>query len=76
MVPHGEVGASPSSLARRRRWAIVRIVLGFAQMFGATLGFLLITQQGVTSLSLTIFVLTTLCTASSVWLFRVRRRDR
>ena len=58
---------SPSSFSVRRaaahkRWALLRLVLGLAQIFGATVGFVLIAAQGVTRVGLIVFALTTLCT--------------
>lgn len=55
--------------SRERRWGIVRLVLGFLQVFGATLGAALLLQIGVTRLTLLVIVLTGLCTTASVLLF-------
>jgi hypothetical protein len=52
-----------------RRWAALRVILGFAQVFGATLGIVLVLRTGVNALSLMVVVLTGLCTTVSVLLF-------
>jgi len=55
--------------ARERPWGIVRLVLGFLQVFGASLGAGLLFHVGVTRLTLLVIVLTGLCTTASVLLF-------
>ena len=50
-------------------WAIVRTVLGVAQVFGATLSFVLLLQTGVNSLTLGAIIITGLLTTTSVLLF-------
>lgn len=57
-----------------RRWALLRLVLGFLQVFGASLAFTLLLQTGVTRLALIIVTATGLCTTLSVVLFGGRRR--
>jgi hypothetical protein len=57
-----------------RRWALLRLVLGFAQAFGASLGVTLLLQTGVTKGALLAVTLTGLCTTVSVLLFGGRRR--
>jgi hypothetical protein len=52
---------------------MLRLVLGFLQVFGATLGMGLLLLTGVTSLSLLVVTLTGLCTTVSVLLFGGRR---
>jgi hypothetical protein len=71
-------GRPLSSSAKRerpsqRRWALLRLVLGFLQVFGASLGVGLLLQTGVTTLSLLVVTLTGLCTTVSVVLFGGRR---
>lgn len=61
-------GANPDQ-PRERRWGIVRLVLGFLQVFGASLGAGLLFQVGVTRLTLLVIVLTGLCTTARVLLF-------
>ena len=56
-----------------RRWALLRLVLGFLQVFGASLGVGLLVQTGVTRVSLLVVTLTGLCTTVSVLLFGGRR---
>jgi hypothetical protein len=63
-------------LAAHQRWALLRGVLGLAQVFGASLGVFLIVGHGLTAMSLAVFVLTTICTCLSVILFRIQKRDR
>jgi hypothetical protein len=53
-------------------WAIVRMVLGLAQMTGAVAAFYLLFQTGVNALSLSAVVITCLLTTLSVLLFRGR----
>ena len=52
-----------------RRWALIRVALGILQMFGASMGAVLLFQTGVTRLSLLVVVITGLCTTLSVFLF-------
>jgi hypothetical protein len=52
---------------------LVRLVLGCAQMAGATAALLLLIQVGVTPLSLGVVVVTGLCTTVSVLLFESNR---
>lgn len=61
---------------RERRWAMVRLGLGFLQVFGASLGLGLLLQLGVTRLALVVVVLTGLCTTASVLLFGGRHARR
>lgn len=55
-----------------RRWAVIRLVLGQLQIFGATVALVLLFQMGVTPLSLGVVVATGLCTSVSVLLFGSR----
>ena len=57
----------------QRRRALLRLVLGFAQVFGASLGAGLLLQTGVTKLTLLVVTLAGLCTTVSVLLFGGRR---
>jgi hypothetical protein len=56
---------------RRRevRWAIVRLVLGQAQMIGAVVSAYLLISTGMNEVSLGAVVVTCLCTTVSVLLF-------
>jgi hypothetical protein len=55
----------------QRRWAIVRMVLGGCQMFGATLSFVLLAETGLNGWSVGAVVATSLVTTVSVFLFRL-----
>lgn len=55
-----------------RRWALLRLLLGFAQLFGTCLSLVLLFLTGVTTVSLTAVVLSGLCTGLSVLLFGAR----
>ena len=70
-MPHSGIRASPSTDQDRweRRWALVRLTLGFFQMTGAALALGLLASGGVTRASLTVVVLTGLMTTISVLLF-------
>jgi hypothetical protein len=52
------------------RWAIVWLVLGSGQVFGATLSFVLLAETGMTRWSLGAAVGTSLLTTLSLLLFR------
>ena len=66
-----------TTTARRRpserRWAVARLVLGFAQVFGAAFAATLLVQAGVTRIALLVVTLAALCTTVSVLLFGGRR---
>ena len=57
-----------------RRWAWFRLALSFAQVFGASLGAVLLLQGGVSRLALFVVIATGLCTALSVSLFGGRSK--
>lgn len=59
-------------------WAVVRFVLGIAQMTGAVVAFLLIAQTGLSNGTFAVVILTSLFTTGSVLLFgrRMPRRIR
>lgn len=59
-----------------RRWAIVRYLLGMAQMFGATFSAVLLFLTGVNSLSLGGVIITGLLTIASVLLFGGHSAER
>jgi hypothetical protein len=74
---HG--GTSPGlsgHAVRDRHRAVIRLALGQGQTFGATLAFLLLLQQGTTTLVIFITAITGLLTVVSTLLFRVIWRDR
>ena len=58
--------------SRGTLWAILRVVLGVLQMFGASLSVVLLLKTGVSPVSLTAVVLTCLCTTVSVLVFGSR----
>jgi hypothetical protein len=59
-------------LSREQHWAMVRLALGFVQMFGAAFALTLILWTGVTVWSLGAVVATGLVTGISLVLFRRR----
>jgi hypothetical protein len=62
-------------LSREQRWAMIRLTLGFVQMFGAVFALALLLWTGVNVWSLGSVVATGLVTGTSLVLFR-RRPDR
>jgi hypothetical protein len=62
-------------LSHEQRWAIIRLIFGFLQMFGAAFALALILWTGVNVWSLAVVVATGLVTGTSLVLFR-RRPDR
>lgn len=54
------------------RWGMVRLVLGFAQMFGATTGVVLLLGTGLSIQTIAVVVVTSVCTIVSRILFRDR----
>lgn len=62
----------------KRRWALVRLLLGMAQILGAAFSLGLLITTGLTAASLLAVVLTGICTTLSVLLFGARtpRRSR
>jgi hypothetical protein len=59
-----------------RRWALLRVVLGCAQMFGAAFSVVLVLETGVSPVSLTSVAITCSLTSLSVLLFGRRRGGR
>jgi hypothetical protein len=76
MGAHEQNPDESPSRASDRRWAVVRILLGFLQIFGASLGVILLIETGVTRLSLLVVALTGVCTTVSVLLFGSLRPRR
>ena len=60
-------GSSPGSLPKR--WALVRLILGFLQMFGAVFSMVLVILLGVVPWSLASLIATGLVTTASIILF-------
>jgi hypothetical protein len=54
-------------------WALVRLVLGLAQIMGATAAAYLVLTTGLNELSLGVTLFTCLCTSVSVLLFGGRK---
>ena len=60
-----------------RRWAVMRLTLGFAQMFAATCTLAILLQTGLNQYSMAAGTITCLLTITSVLLFGSRRnRDQ
>jgi hypothetical protein len=59
-----------------RRWAFVRLVLGFVQMFGAAISVGLIVHSGITPLALASVIVTGVFTGISMLLFQVWKRGQ
>ena len=51
-------GSGTASATNIRRWAVVRLILGFLQMFGAAFSVGLIVHSGMTPLALTAVIVT------------------
>lgn len=69
---------SPRKIIDRsvRRWANVRFVLGFLQMFGAAFSLGLLVFGGITRLALSAVLVTGIFTTVSILLFRVWKRGK
>jgi len=65
----------PGEAGRKKevRWAIVRLILGQAQIIGAVVSVYLVIQTGINSLSVCAFALTTACTILSRLIFRGKK---
>ena len=70
--PKSEQNGGPPT-SREKAWAVVRLVLGFAQMMGATVSVYLLIELGVVPLSLGSVVVTPSLTTLSVLLFGRRK---
>lgn len=72
---HSQSLSAPRLLDRSaRRWAHVRFVLGFLQMFGAAFSLGLLVFGGITPLALSVVLITGIFTTVSILLFRVWKR--
>jgi hypothetical protein len=72
---HSQSLSAPRVLDRSvKRWAHVRFVLGFLQMFGAAFSLGLLVFGGITPLALSVVLITGIFTAVSILLFRVWKR--
>ena len=61
---------------QEKGWTVVRIVLGLAQVFGATTSIALLLSTGLSQMALVAVAGTCLCTTGSVLLFGARPADR
>jgi hypothetical protein len=61
--------------AQGRRRAALRLVLGQAQVIGATVALVLLLQKGVSAPAIWAVVLTGIVSLTSILLFRVRWRE-
>lgn len=64
------------SMPRQRRWTIVRLLLGLAQIFGAGFSVALLVKTGLSPASLIAVVTTCVLTTGSVLLFGGRRTSK
>jgi len=71
IASHALVTTSATNI---RRWAIVRLILGFLQMSGAAFSVGLIVHSGITVLTLTAVIVTGMFTGISMLLFQVWKR--
>ena len=70
------LGNRVASATSIRRWAIVRLILGFLQMFGAVFSVGLIVHSGITLLALASVIVTGAFTGTSMLLFQVYKRGQ
>jgi hypothetical protein len=66
----------PLRLTGRKPMALARFVLGCLQMLGAVVSLFLLLQTGVSTLTLSVVVITCVCTTVSVLLFGSHRQGR
>jgi hypothetical protein len=59
-----------------RRWALVRLILGFLQMFGAVFAVAMLVQSGITPLAISAVLVTAVFTGTSQLIFQVWKRGR
>jgi hypothetical protein len=60
----------------KRRWAVVRIALGQAQMVGAVVSLVCLLQTGMSTLTIGALSITVACLAASIILFGKGDRER
>lgn len=70
------VGSETTRATDIRRWAIVRLILGILQMFGAVFSLTLIVWLGVMPLTLAAVIGTGVVTGVSMFLFQVLKRGQ
>lgn len=73
-VTSNPLGSGTASATNIRRWAIVRLILGFLQMFGAAFSVGLIVYSAITPQALTAVILTGMFTGISMLLFQMWKR--
>lgn len=61
-----------SATARTRKWAIVRLIFGQAQVIGATMTLVFVIQAGTSGVTIWAAVLTAMVTLTSLLLFKSR----
>lgn len=69
-------GSETTSVRTIRRWALVRLILGFLQMFGVAFSVGLIVYSGITSLAPASVIGTGMLTGISMLLFQVWKRGQ
>lgn len=67
-------GSETTNVRTIRRWAVVRLILGFLQMFGAAFSVGLIVYGRITPLALASVIVTGAFTGISMLLFQVWKR--
>lgn len=74
--PRERIRREADAPAREWSWAVLRLLLSFLQVTGASLGIGLLFNTGVTRLALTVVIVTGLFTTLSVLLFGGRNARR
>jgi len=69
-------GSETTSSTNIRRWALVRLIFGFLQMFGVAFSVGLIVYSGITPLALASVMVTAAFTGISMLLFQVWKRGQ
>lgn len=69
-------GIKTTSVRNIRRWALVRLILGFLQMFGVAFSVGLMVYSGITPLALASVIVTGAFTGISMLLFQVWKRGQ
>jgi len=69
-------GSETTSARNIHRWAVVRLILGFLQMFGVAFSLGLIVYGGITPLALASVIVTGAFTGISMLLFQVWKRGQ
>ena len=69
-------GTQTEAMSNVRRWAIVRLILGFFQMFGAAFSLGLFLHNGITPLVLGAVLITGFFTGISMLMFQVQQHGQ